>query len=143
MKNPATLLRRVPGAKANSSELPWSVPPVAGPGENQGGRQAVENKTIKRPPRSRVVSGWARTRTALLGESAGFALPDVYAQSLNPGHLSAAERLDEIAEILATGLMRLHGRKSSPLFPPIGESSLDCPAHQSGHANALNDGGME
>ena len=32
--------------------------------------------------------------------------------------------------------------KSSPLSP-TGESSLDCPAHQSGHANALNDGGLE
>jgi hypothetical protein len=63
--------------------------------------------------------------------------------ALNPTAMTAAERLDEVAEVLATGLIRLHGRKSSPLSPPTGESSLDCPAHQSGHANALNDGGLE
>ena len=63
--------------------------------------------------------------------------------ALNPAHMTAAERLDEVAEILATGLIRLRAPKSSPLSPTVGESSLDCPAHQSGHANALNDGGLE
>ena len=62
---------------------------------------------------------------------------------VKPAILTAAERLDELAEILAAGLIRLHSPKSSPLSPTIGESSLDCPAHQSGHANALNDGGFE
>ena len=61
--------------------------------------------------------------------------------ALHPRHMSAAERLDEAAEILATGLIRLYGRKSSPLSPPRGDSSLDCPADQSGHANALTDDG--
>jgi hypothetical protein len=61
--------------------------------------------------------------------------------ALDPRHMSAAERLDEAAEILAAGLIRLHGRKSSSLSFPRGESSLDCPAHQSGHANALTDDG--
>jgi len=51
--------------------------------------------------------------------------------------ISTAERLDEIADLLAAGLMRLRNRKSSPLSPDCGESSLDCPGHQSGHANAL------
>ena len=64
--------------------------------------------------------------------------------ALNPSHMTADERLAEIAEILATGLMRLHGPKSSPLSPATGESSLDCPAHQSGHANVLtSNGGLE
>ncbi len=63
--------------------------------------------------------------------------------ALNPTAMTVAERLDEVAEILATGLIRLRAPKSSPLSPPTGESSLDCPAHQSGHANALNDGGLE
>ena len=53
----------------------------------------------------------------------------------NPAHLSPTERLDEIAEILAAGLMRLRARKSTPLSPDCGESSLDCPGHQSGHAD--------
>lgn len=54
---------------------------------------------------------------------------------IDPGHLSAPERLAEIAEILAAGLMRLRARKSTPLSPHSGESSLDCPGHQSGHAD--------
>ena len=52
--------------------------------------------------------------------------------------LSPPERLSEIAEILAIGLMR----KSSQISPDGGESSLDCAGTQSGHANALKDGGM-
>jgi hypothetical protein len=51
--------------------------------------------------------------------------------------LSSAERLAEITEILAAGLIRLRARKSSPFSNQNGESSLDCPAHQSGHANVL------
>jgi hypothetical protein len=63
---------------------------------------------------------------------------------IDPDRLTPAERLNEIAEILATGLMRLNLRKSSPLSPHNGESSLDCPAHQSGHADVLaSNGGME
>ena len=64
--------------------------------------------------------------------------------SIDPGRMTAAERLAEIAEILAAGLMRLRARQSSPLSPDSGESSLDCVAHQSGHANALKrDGGLD
>lgn len=63
---------------------------------------------------------------------------------LRPEMLSATERLDEIGEILATGLMRLKARKSSDLSGTNGESSLDCGAHRSGHANALKrDGGLD
>jgi hypothetical protein len=54
--------------------------------------------------------------------------------------LTAAERLNEVAEILAVGLMRLRARQSSPQSADFGDSSLDCPAHQSGHANVLNGG---
>jgi hypothetical protein len=52
-------------------------------------------------------------------------------------HLSAHEHIAEIAEILAAGLMRLHARKSSPFSASTGDSSLDCPARQSGHAASL------
>ncbi len=63
---------------------------------------------------------------------------------IDPERLSAAERLDEIAEILAAGLMRLRARKSTPLSAHPGESSLDCPAHQRSHAEALTrDGGSD
>ena len=61
---------------------------------------------------------------------------------IRPAQMTAAERLDEIAEILATGLMRLMSRQSSALPADPGESSVDCAAGQSGHGNAL-DGGME
>jgi hypothetical protein len=54
--------------------------------------------------------------------------------AIDPRRLSAAERLDEIAEILAAGLMRLRARKSSPLSRDPGESSLDFSPDQSGHA---------
>lgn len=63
---------------------------------------------------------------------------------LHPDLMTAPERLDEIAEILAVGLMRLRARQSSPLSAHRGESSLDCAGHQSGHADALKlDGGSD
>ncbi len=63
---------------------------------------------------------------------------------LNPAHMSAAERLDELADILAIGLMRLRTRQSTPLSRDRGESSLDCAAHQSSHADRLtSDGGSQ
>jgi hypothetical protein len=63
---------------------------------------------------------------------------------VDPGRLSASERLDEIAEILAVGLMRLKLRKSSHLSAESRESSLDCAAQQSSHANRLtSDGGLD
>lgn len=46
----------------------------------------------------------------------------------------SADRMAEIAEILGLGLIRLRARKSSEYSPTGGESSLDCLAHQSGHA---------
>ncbi len=55
------------------------------------------------------------------------------ANPLHPNHMSAAERLAEIADILAAGLMRLKARQSTPLSAHRGESSLDCVADQSGH----------
>ena len=61
--------------------------------------------------------------------------------ALKPDLMSAAERLDEVAEILAAGLQRLLARQSSTLPADFGESSLDCAAGQSGPANILTDGG--
>jgi hypothetical protein len=49
---------------------------------------------------------------------------------------SARERITEIGEILALGLVRLKARKSSQLSGTTGESSLACVADQSGHANS-------
>lgn len=45
--------------------------------------------------------------------------------ALNPCLMAASERLDEIGEILAAGLMRLRSRQSSELSP----ISRECPLH--------------
>jgi hypothetical protein len=57
--------------------------------------------------------------------------------ALDPDLMTTAERLDEIAEILSAGLTRLRSRQSSQLSAASQESSFDCAAHQSGHANVL------
>jgi hypothetical protein len=57
--------------------------------------------------------------------------------ALDPDQMTAAERLAELSNLLAAAVIRLQQRKSSPLSPDCGESSLDCLGHQSGHANAL------
>ena len=49
---------------------------------------------------------------------------------------SSRERIIEIGEILALGLIRLRARQSSQLTTGTGESSLASLAHQSGHENA-------
>ena len=55
---------------------------------------------------------------------------------LLPDQMTADERLAEIGQILAFGLMRLHARKSSQLSAHLGESSVDFPADRSGYADA-------
>ena len=47
-----------------------------------------------------------------------------------------AERLTEIAAILAAGLLRLQGRKSSPNLPAARDSSLDCEGNSGGDVAA-------
>ena len=62
--------------------------------------------------------------------------------AIRPDRLSAAERLDEIADILAAGLMRLRAQKSSPLSRDRGESSLDFSPDQRGHARPREHEGL-
>lgn len=61
--------------------------------------------------------------------------------ALKPNLMTAAERFDEIADILAAALMRARARQSSSLSADCGEGSLDCAGDQRGHANVLTDGG--
>lgn len=61
--------------------------------------------------------------------------------ALHPDRMEPAERLDEVADILAAGLMRLNARKSRPLSAAGGESLLDCAARQSSHADRLKSHG--
>jgi hypothetical protein len=52
--------------------------------------------------------------------------------ALKPDLITAGERLDEVAQILAAGLMRLMLRQSTPLSADLGESSLHFTPDQSG-----------
>ena len=64
-------------------------------------------------------------------------------QQIRTDSSSVRERLSELAEILAAGLMRLQARKSSGKSAGSGESSLDCPAHRSGHPNPYDGGNRD
>ncbi|MBM3952652.1 MAG: hypothetical protein FJ311_14515 [Rhodospirillales bacterium] len=55
--------------------------------------------------------------------------------AIAPGHMSPAERIGEICAILARGLVRLKARQSRPVSGDPGESCLDFPADQRGHAS--------
>jgi hypothetical protein len=61
---------------------------------------------------------------------------------VKPDRMSSAERLTELGRILATGLIRMKARQSSPLSADRGESSVDFAARQSGHATRKSQGGM-
>jgi hypothetical protein len=53
---------------------------------------------------------------------------------LHPDHMTAAERLAELGQILARGLIRLHAREASPLSADDRDSFVDLPPHRSRHA---------
>jgi hypothetical protein len=53
----------------------------------------------------------------------------------SPNPPTCAERLDEIAEILAAGLIRMRARMSSQISGVNGEFPLDIPDKWSGHPN--------
>jgi hypothetical protein len=55
---------------------------------------------------------------------------------LHPNHMTPDERLAELGQILARGLIRLHAREASPLSADDRDSFVDLPPHRSGHANA-------
>ena len=59
--------------------------------------------------------------------------PAFMINALHPNHLTAPERIDELASILAAGLIRLRARKSSRLSVDRGDCCLDFPEHRSGH----------
>ncbi|MBX3516753.1 MAG: hypothetical protein KF815_07390 [Rhodospirillales bacterium] len=53
--------------------------------------------------------------------------------ALDPNLMTAAERFDEIAEILAAGIVRLKARQSAHRPCDRRDLSLAIPAHQSRH----------
>ena len=63
--------------------------------------------------------------------------PKVGPTPLSPDNLSVPDRLAELGEILAAGLMRLQARKSSRLSDDRRDSSVDFAPDRSGHADTL------
>jgi hypothetical protein len=55
---------------------------------------------------------------------------------LKPEMMTPAERLAELGQILARGLIRLHAREAIPLSADDRDSFVDLPPHRSRHANA-------
>jgi hypothetical protein len=58
--------------------------------------------------------------------------------ALDPDRMSAAERLAEIGEILARGLIRLRARRSRQVSDDHGDSCLDFSANQRSHGAVTN-----
>ena len=57
--------------------------------------------------------------------------------ALDPDRMSAEERLREVGEILAAGLLRLRARRREAQDADTGELSLDFTARQSVHGRTL------
>ncbi|RYG57855.1 MAG: hypothetical protein EON56_01415 [Alphaproteobacteria bacterium] len=55
---------------------------------------------------------------------------------LSPLHMTPAERRAELCRLMALGLVRVLQRQSTDLSEKTGESSLDFPAEQMGHATS-------
>ena len=55
--------------------------------------------------------------------------------ALSPDRMTAAERLGELARILALGLIRLRARQSTELSAGRRDSSVDFLADRRGHAD--------
>jgi hypothetical protein len=53
--------------------------------------------------------------------------------ALHPDRMATAERLGELASILAAGLIRIQARKSRQLSSGRGDCCLDFPLEKSGH----------
>ncbi len=58
----------------------------------------------------------------------------VRGNAANLANDEARERIAEIGELLALGLVRLRARQSTCLFAGTGDSFVDCLATPSGHA---------
>ena len=57
--------------------------------------------------------------------------------ALDPNRMSTVERLREVGEILASGLLRLRARRSEAQATNSGELSLDFTARQSVHGRTV------
>jgi hypothetical protein len=88
----------------------------------KGCRQRPQGDLLGRIALSIATKGGSKQRKA----------PPRMHNGIDPGRLSPAERLAEIAEILTAGLMRLRARQSSALSAPGRDSFLDFPPPQSG-----------
>jgi hypothetical protein len=63
----------------------------------------------------------------------GFTVPEAMSKPLHPDVMTPVERLDEIAEILATGIIRVRARLRAPQGSTAEQVSVDFSARRSGH----------
>ncbi|NQU45353.1 hypothetical protein HQ520_18895 [bacterium] len=65
----------------------------------------------------------------------------MYRNALDPERMTADERLDEVADILAAGFLRLRKHESANNSSDFGDFPLDFPAPQSAHGSDPRQGG--
>ncbi len=61
--------------------------------------------------------------------------------ALDPDRMTADERLDEAAEILVAGYLRMRAKKSANNTNDFGDITLDLTGHQSVHGSDPRQGG--
>ena len=66
---------------------------------------------------------------------------DLWPNALSPDRMTAAERLAEVGEILAAGLLRLRARRSSSDSNDLEKVSLDFTGDQSVHGHPMTESG--
>jgi hypothetical protein len=72
--------------------------------------------------------------------SCSFVSTTIDYEPVKPETMTPDERLAEIGQILALGLVRLHARKSSSRSDDRKDSSVDFPPDRSSHATPLRSG---
>ena len=65
----------------------------------------------------------------------------INANALDPERMTADERLDEVADILVAGFLRLRNRESANNSNDFGDFPLDFPTHQSVSGSDPRQGG--
>ncbi|HJN24789.1 MAG TPA: hypothetical protein QGG18_03710 [Rhodospirillales bacterium] len=61
--------------------------------------------------------------------------------ALSPDRMTATERLDEVADILAAGILRQRNQETANKYNDLRDISLDFTAGQSVHGHDINDHG--
>ena len=125
--------------RARAAELLHRVPPPLSAGYRWNGQLRLTWGLFVSPsptPANEVIKPGNLVRVNCL-HSPKIRVTMLAMNSLAPEHMSSSDRLAELAEILATGIVRLRhrsARQSSQFAPDAGESPLDYSGERSGHA---------